>query len=117
MARSVRSPSASARRRRSMRLRGKHMLRLRRADAEGERTERAMRSGMAVTAHKRHSRQREALLGAHDVANTLALVEFIIIFEPEQFGVFRQVGNLCGTLGIRIGIPAVGSRHVVVDYK
>ena len=93
------------------------MLRLRRADAEGERAESAMSSGMAVTAHQRQSRQREALLGAHDVANALALVELIIIFEPEQFGVFRQAGNLRGTLGIWIGFAAVGSRHIVVDYQ
>jgi hypothetical protein len=72
---------------------------------------------MAVTAHKRQSRQREALLGTDNVANALALVEFIIIFEPKQFGVFRQVGHLRSTLRIWIGIPAVGSRHVVVDYK
>jgi hypothetical protein len=96
-------------------LRRKHMLGLRRTDAEGERTECAMSGSMAVTAHKRQSRQREALLGAHDVANALALVEFVIIFEPEEFGVFREVGHLRGTLRIRIGIPPVGSWHVVVD--
>jgi hypothetical protein len=57
------------------RLRGEHMLDLGRADAMRERAEGAMRRGVAVAADDRHARQREALLGADDVDDALAMVE------------------------------------------
>ena len=66
------------------RLRREHMLGLRGADAEGERAERAVGRGVAVAAHQRDARQGEALLRADDVADALAPVELVVIFEPEQ---------------------------------
>ena len=93
------------------------MLDLGRADAEGERTERAMGRGVAVAAHQRHARQGEALLRADDVADALAPVALAVIFEPEQRGVLRQIGDLRGALGIRIGGRAIGGRHVVVGHQ
>ena len=83
------------------RLRRQHMLDLGGADAEGERAERAMRRGVAVAAHQRDARQGEALLRADDVADALAPVALAVIFEPEQRGVLREVGDLRGALGIR----------------
>src|SRR5216683_1003150 len=93
------------------------MLGLRRADAEGERTESPVSRGVAIAAYQRQSWKREALLRADDVANTLALVELAIIFQSEQLRVLRQIGNLRGAPGIWIGHRAVGGRHVVVDHQ
>ena len=55
------------------RLRRQHVLDFGRADAVGERAERAMRRGVAVAAHDRRAGQGEALLGADDVDDALAL--------------------------------------------
>ena len=54
------------------RLGGEHVLDLARADAEGERAERAVGRGVAVAAHDGHARLGEALLGADDVHDALA---------------------------------------------
>ena len=56
------------------RLRGEHVLHLARADAEREGSERAVRCGVAVSAHDRHTRQCAALLGADHVHDPLVLV-------------------------------------------
>ena len=53
-------------------LRGEHVLDLRRADAERERAERAVRGGVAVAADDRHSRLRQPELGADHVDDPLA---------------------------------------------
>ena len=53
------------------RLRREHMLDLARADAEGERAERAMRGGMAVAADQGGAGQGEALLRPDDVDDAL----------------------------------------------
>ena len=76
------------------RLRREHVLDLGGADAVGQRAERAVRRGVAVAANERHARQREALLGADDVADALADVELVVIFEAEQLGVLRQIRDL-----------------------
>jgi hypothetical protein len=54
------------------RLRGQHMLGLGRADAEGERPERAMRGGVAVAADDRRAGQGQPQLGADDMDDALA---------------------------------------------
>ena len=66
------------------RLRGEHVLDFGGADAIGERAERAVRRRMAVAAHERRARQREALLRPDDVDDALALVELVEIFEAED---------------------------------
>ena len=48
------------------------MLDFARADAECQRSERAMRAGMAVAAHDRAARQRQSELGTDDVHDALA---------------------------------------------
>ena len=57
------------------RLRGEHVLDLARADAVRERTEGAVRRGVAVAADDGHAGQGEALLRADDVDDALAAVE------------------------------------------
>ena len=54
------------------RLRGEHVLDLAGADAERQRAERAVRGRVAVAAHDRHARLREALLGPDHVHDALA---------------------------------------------
>lgn len=58
-------------RRKQQRLGRQHMLDLRRADAEGQRPQRAMRRGMAVAADERRARQGEALFRPHDMDDAL----------------------------------------------
>ena len=93
------------------------MLDFGRANAVGKRAEGAVGRGMAVATNQHRPRQREALLRSDDVANALPAVELVEIFEAEQLCVFREIGDLCGALGIRIGLGAVGRRHVVVDHQ
>ncbi|MGX1066289.1 hypothetical protein AB7M39_005654 [Bradyrhizobium diazoefficiens] len=80
-----------------------------------ERAERAMRRGVAVTADDGGAGQGEALLGADDVDDALALVELVVIFDAEFPGIVGQRLDLLDALRIRIRLGAVGGRHVVVD--
>ena len=57
------------------------MLDLGGADAVGQRAEGAVRRGVAVAADDGRARQREALLGADDVDDALALVELVVILR------------------------------------
>ena len=99
------------------RLRRQHVLDFRRADAVGERAERAVGRGVAVAAHQRDARQREALLGADDVDDALPLVELVVVFEIEELGVLREIGDLRRALRIGIGLGAIRGRHVVIDHQ
>ena len=98
------------------RLRRQHVLDFRGADAVGERAEGAVRGGVAVAAHDGGAGQGEALLGADDVDDALALVEFVEILDAEILGVLRQRRDLLGRFRIGIGLAAVGGRHVVIDH-
>ena len=97
------------------RLRRQHMLDFRRADAERERAERAMRRGVAVAADDRRAGQREALLRPDDVHDALAMVEFVGIFDAELARVLRERLHLQAALGIVDAAAAVGGLDVVVD--
>ncbi len=97
------------------RLRREHVLDFRRADAMRQRAERAMRRRVAVAADDRRAGQREALLGADDVDDALALIEFVIIFDAEIGGVFGQRLDLDAALVVVDALAAVGCRHVVID--
>ena len=94
---------------------GQHMLHFGGADAVGQRAEGAVGGGMGVAAHDSSAREGEALFRTDDVANALADVELVVIFESEQLGVLGEVRDLVGALGVRIGFGAVGGRDVVVD--
>ena len=63
------------------------MLDLGGADAVRKGTEGAMRRGMGVAADDRRAGQGEALLGADDVDDALALVELVEILDAEVLGV------------------------------
>ncbi len=65
------------------RLGRQHMLDLRGADAMGQRAEGAMRRGVAVAADDGGAGQGEALLGADDVDDALALVALVEILDAE----------------------------------
>ena len=83
------------------------MLDFRGADAKGERTESAMRRGVAVAADDGRAGQSEALLGSDDVNDALAPVELVEVFDAEVLGVLRQRFDLRDAFRIRIGLMAV----------
>ena len=70
------------------------MLDLRRADALGEGAEGAVGGGVAVAANDGHAGQGEALLGADDMDDALAVVELIEIFDAEILGVLGERRDL-----------------------
>src|SRR5205807_10255841 len=65
------------------RLRGEHVLDLRRADAERERAERTVRRGVAVAADDRHPGLRDAELGADHVDDALPAAAGGVEPDPE----------------------------------
>ncbi len=91
------------------------MLDLRSADAVGERSERAVRRGMAVAAHDRCAGQCKTLLRADDVDDALAPVEFVEILDAEILGILRQRLDLDARFLVGDAVTAVGGRHVVID--
>ena len=93
------------------------MLDFGRADAIGQRTEGAVGRGVAVAAHQRDAGKGETLLRADDVDDALALVELVVIFEIEEFGVLGEISDLRLALRIGILLPAVGGRYVVIDHE
>ena len=78
------------------RLGGEDVLDLARADAEGERAERAVGRGVAVAAHDRHAGQRAALLGPDDVDDALAGVAHREVRDAELGRVLAQHLDLAG---------------------
>ena len=66
-------------------LRGEHVLDLRRADAEGERAEGAVRGGVAVAADDGHARLGQPEFGPDDVDD--ALGRRVEIVQPDAVGV------------------------------
>eukprot|EP00976_Prorocentrum_cordatum_P011471 230508-Prorocentrum_minimum.AAC.1 len=75
-------------------LRGEHVLHLAGADAEGERAESAVRGGVGVAAHDGHAGEGEALLGADDVHDALALVRQAKVLHAELRHVLLQRQHL-----------------------
>ena len=96
------------------RLGGEHMLDLGRADAMGQRAERPVGRGVAVAADDGRAGQREALLGADDVDDALALIELIEVLDAELRGIVGQRLDLLRLSGSAMP-GAVGGRHVVID--
>jgi len=97
------------------RLRHQHMLGFGGAYPKRERAEGAVGRGVAVAAHDRGAGQYKTLLRPDDVADALAGVEFVIIFEAEQFCILGEIGDLRRAFGIEIWLAAIRGRHVVVD--
>lgn len=90
------------------------MLYLGRADAERERAKRAVRRRVRVAADDGHAGEREALLGADDVHDTLPLVAHPKVVEPERLAVRLERVDLQLGLGVLDPARAVGRGHVVV---
>ena len=112
------SPSTSTAihfgRRLRQRLGGQDVLDLARADAEGERAERAVRRRVAVAADDRHARQRAALLGADDVDDALAGVAHREVGDAELGRVLAQHLDLAGRDRVGDRLVDVLGRDVVV---
>ena len=94
-----------------------HVLDFRRADAMGERAERAVGRGVAVAAHDRHAGQGEALLGPDHVNDALALVELVEIFDAEIARVLGELLDLDGRFRILDPMRAIRGRHVVIHDR
>ncbi len=97
------------------RLRGEHMLHFRRADAVGERPERAMRRCMAIAADDGRARQCEALLRADDVNDALARIQLVVVLYAELGTVLGKRVHLECRLRIVDAVAPVGGRDVVID--
>src|SRR5205814_6482627 len=94
------------------RLRGEHVLDLRRPDPERERAERAVRRGMRVAADDRHPRLREPELGADHVDDSLAAAAGREERDAELTAISRERGELL--LGERVDRRVVTRRNVVI---
>src|SRR6202048_1782313 len=70
---------------------------------------------MAVATHERGAGQRETLLRADDVHDTLPAVELVEIFKPEELCILGEAGDLCRAFRVRIWPLAGGGGDVVVD--
>ena len=96
-------------------LRREHVLDLRRADAERERAERAVRRGVAVAADDRHPRLRQPELRADHVDDPFAAAAGREERNAELLAVAAQGVEL--RLGERIGDRALLGRDVVVHRR
>ena len=74
----------------NQRLRGEHMLHLGCADAISERSEGAMRRGVAIAANDGRAWQREALLGADDMNDALAMIQLVVILHAKLGAILCQ---------------------------
>ena len=97
------------------RLRGEHVLDLGRADAEGERAERAVRGRVAVAADDGHAGLRQPLLRADDVDDALAHVAHAEERNAELFAVLAQHLDLLHRERVGPWLVAVDRGDVVVD--
>ena len=90
------------------------MLDLGCADAERQRSERAMRGGMGIAANDGGARQGPALFRPDDMHDALADIVHLQIFDAEFARIVFQRGDLFG--GFRIGdaLGAVLGRHIVI---
>ncbi len=96
-------------------MRGEDVLDLARADADGERRERAMGAGVAVAANHRHAGQRRALLRADDVHDALAMVLHAEIgLHVELAHVLVERLDLQARDGVRDALVAMRRRDVVI---
>ena len=96
------------------RLGGQHVLDLGGADAEGDRAERAVGGGVAVTAHDRHAGLGQTELGADDVHDALVDVAEGVQAHTELLGVPAQRLDLRAGHGVGDGLVPVQGRDVVV---
>ncbi len=99
------------------RLSGEHVLDLARADPERQRAERAVRGGVAVAAHDRHARLREALFGPDHVHDALARVAHAVEADAELLAVPGEHVHLLGRDRVGQRLVEIGRRDVVVHRR
>ena len=92
------------------------MLCLGGADAERERAERTVGGGVAVAAHDRRARQRKTLLRPDHMADALARIPFVVIFDTEKPGVLGEIRDLRRALGIGVRLAAIRRWHIMIDH-
>jgi hypothetical protein len=97
-------------------LRGQHVFDFGGADAEGQRTERAMRRSVRIAAHHGHAGQGQALFGADDVDDALADVVHFEFGDAELGTVGVEGFDLQARDRVGDALRAVGGRHVVVRH-
>ncbi len=90
-------------------LRREHVADLARADAEGQRTEGAVRAGVAVAADDRRARVRESQLRADHVHDALTLVAHRVQRHAELPAVALERRDLLGGGAARRRTPPVGA--------
>ncbi len=96
-------------------LRGKHVLNFGSTDTECQRTERAVRGGVGITADDGHARQRHTLLWPNDVHDALERVIQVIQLNAELSTVFHQLLHL-NTRHLARRIDVFGLRRNVVIH-
>ena len=69
-----------------------------------------------IAADDRGAGQRQALLGADDVHDALAVIVLAEIFDAEFLGVLSQRRDLQRRFRIVDAVAAVGGRHVVIGH-
>jgi hypothetical protein len=99
------------------RLRGQDVFDLTRADPEGERAERPVRRGVAVTAHDGHARLGEPELGADDVHDALLRIAHPVEPDARLPAVGLEDIHLPGRDRVLDGLVEPGRRHVVVHRR
>ena len=93
---------------------GQHVLDLRGADAEGQRSERAVRRRVGVAAHDGHPRQGASLLRADHMDDALTRIAHRVQRDVELGRVGPQHLDLAGRDRVGDGLVDVGRGHVVV---
>ena len=96
------------------RLRGEHMLNLRRPDAHRDRTERAVGGCVTVAADDRHAGLRQTELRPDDVHDALLDVAHRVQPDAELFAVASQRFDLSARYRIGDRLVDVDRRHVVI---
>ena len=96
-------------------LRGQHVLDLARADAEGQRAERAVRRRMTVAAHDRHARLGQPELRPDDVHDPAMLRTHPVQRNAELPAVVLEVPNLLCRHLVEDRQRAIGGRNAVIQ--
>ncbi len=94
-----------------------HVFDLGRADAVRQRAERAVRRGMRIAAHHRHTRQGRALLRADHVHDTLTLVVHAEFDDVEVGAVLVECLDLQPRYRVFDALAAIGGRDVMVGGR
>ena len=93
------------------------MFHLARADAEGERGERAMCGRMRIAADHRHAGQGQALFRSDYMDNPLPLVETVKETHPELGTIFFQRFHLRAGDGVGNAAFRVQRRHIMIRHR